>query len=192
MKQFVLATTNPDKVVEVRAGLADLSGWNFMVQPSNIPEAEETGSTFLENAILKAVHASHYVDDLVLGDDSGLCVDALDGRPGIYSARYDKDRLARIERLLRELKDVPDAARTARFVCVLALVRQGKVVWTGEGQSEGRITREPSGMNGFGYDPVFWVPEYGCTMADLPLETKNKVSHRGRALEKLREFLISQ
>jgi XTP/dITP diphosphohydrolase len=192
MRRIILATRNQHKVVEVQGGLAGLTGWQVVAQPDSIPEIEETGSTFVENAILKALHTSGFCNDLVLADDSGLCVDALGGRPGVFSARYAATDGERIQRILSELTSVPDERRTAAFVCALALTQRGKVIWTGEGRVDGRITQSPAGMNGFGYDPIFWIPEFSRTMAELTFEEKNRTSHRGRALAELQHFLRSQ
>jgi XTP/dITP diphosphohydrolase len=185
VNRLVIASTNPHKIYEVRAALADLKGWEIVAQSSDIIPAEETGATLMENAVLKAVHTSRFVDDLVLADDSGLCVDVLDGRPGVFSHRYADTDLSRIQRVLTELQSVPDKDRGAAFVCALALARKGKVEWTDEGRVDGFINREPKGSNGFGYDPIFLVSEYDRTMAELSIEEKNKTSHRGRALRKL-------
>ena len=170
--------------------LAVLQGWETSEQPHAVPEIEETGATFLDNAILKAVHSSRFVDDVVLADDSGLCIDALNGRPGVFSNRYAADDRARIHRVLSEMESVPDADRGAAFVCALALAGHGEVIWTGEGRVEGVINREPRGTNGFGYDPIFYLPELGRTMAELTAEEKNRISHRGRALEELMRHFV--
>ena len=191
MKHFILATKNPNKVIEIQSALSSLTDWNFELQPENVPDVAETGSTFVENAVVKAVHASHYVDALTLGDDSGLCVDALNGRPGIYSARYAENVEARIRKLLGEMSGVPDPRRTASFACALALARRGEVIWTTEARVNGFIVHEPAGHNGFGYDPVFWMPDFNCTMAELPSKKKDEVSARGRALQQLAVFLNS-
>ena len=192
MKRLIVATTNLHKVVEFQSALAVLKGWEIVVQPQTIPSVEETGTTFLENAVLKATHTSGCVDELVVADDSGLCIDALDGRPGVFSNRYAATDRERIQRVLNELDTVPESRRTASFVCALALARKGQVLWTGEGQVEGVIGQKPSGTNGFGYDPIFFVSELGKTMAELTAEEKNRISHRGRALELLvRHFVAS-
>ena len=157
-------------------------------------DAEETGATFVENALLKARHAARMTGRAALGDDSGLCVDALDGAPGLCSARYagvhgDADR--NIARLLRELRDVPDARRTARFYCVLVLLRfeDDPQPLIAEGEWRGRILRSPRGDRGFGYDPVFFDPENDCSAAELDPVVKNAISHRGRALAALKQRL---
>jgi len=156
-----------------------------------IADAEETGHTFIENALIKARHAAAATGLPALADDSGLCVDALGGAPGLYSARYagpGGDAARNIAKLLDALRDVPDAARTARFHCAVALLRSADdprpIV--AEGSWEGRILREPRGAMGFGYDPVFLDPENALTAAELDPAIKNAISHRGRALAALR------
>jgi len=191
--KLVLASSNQGKLVELRDLLGD--GFELHAQSEfGVGDAEETGLSFVENAILKARHASRTTGLPALGDDSGLCVDALHGAPGLYSARYAGEHgnsEANIDKLLRELDGVDDARRGARFACVLALVRDADdprpVI--AEGAWEGRILRERRGGNGFGYDPVFFSPAHGCSAAELPAEVKNRDSHRGKALAMLRERL---
>jgi len=190
MNKLVLATGNLGKVKE----LSDmLSALNIEVVPQsefNVSEVAETGTTFVENAIIKARHAAKITGLPVIADDSGLEVDALNGAPGIYSARFagvdasDKDNLLK---LLSELKDVPEEKRTARFWCVLVLMRHADdpTPLICQGFWEGKITTEASGENGFGYDPVFYVPEKQTTSAQLDKITKNTLSHRGKALKQL-------
>ena len=203
--RLVLASSNAGKLAELRELLGD--GFDLQVQSGlGVADAEETGLSFIENAILKARHASRATGIPALGDDSGLCVDALRGAPGLHSARYaaasldhapgrGEDRrerdAANVERLLRELADVDDPARSARFVCVLALVRHADdpIPLIAEGAWAGRILREPRGGGGFGYDPVFFSPAHGCSAAELPAAVKNRDSHRGIALASLRERL---
>ena len=191
MKRLVVATRNLNKVREVRSVLAPLQDWELREQPDTVPEIEETGATFTDNAILKAVHTSRFVDDFVLADDSGLCVDALDGRPGVFSNRYAAGDSERIQRVLREMESIPDPQRGAAFVCALALARHGEVVWSGEGRVEGSINRQPRGTNGFGYDLIFHIPELARTMAELTAEQKNEISHRDRALRELCKMLVT-
>ena len=192
--QLVLASGNAGKLAELRELL---DGGRYVLRAQSefdLADAEESGLTFVENALLKARHAARATGLPALGDDSGLCVDALGGAPGLYSARYagnHGDSAANIARLLRELEDVPDAARTARFHCVLALLRSHDdprpiIV---EGSWEGRILRAPRGDNGFGYDPVFLDPENAMSAAELDPAIKNAISHRGRALAMLRQRL---
>ena len=188
--KLVLASGNAGKLAELR----DLLGDRFALHAQSefgIADAAETGLSFIENAILKARHAAAVTGLPALGDDSGLCVDALGGAPGLYSARYagrHGDSEANIDRLLAQLDHVEEAARTARFVCVLAVLRHAKdpQPLVAEGVWEGRILRARKGEGGFGYDPVFFSPAHGCSAAQLPAATKNRDSHRGIALATLR------
>jgi len=189
--RIVLASNNPGKAREFAAALAEL---NVDIMPQSlfgVPEVEETGLTFIENALLKARNAALHTGWPALADDSGLVVDALAGRPGIHSARYagpDADDHANIAKLLVELRGVPAERRTARFVCVLALLRHpaDPTPLICQASWEGVIVTEPRGANGFGYDPVFFVPGEQQTAAELDLATKNRLSHRGQALAHLR------
>ncbi|HEY4690609.1 MAG TPA: RdgB/HAM1 family non-canonical purine NTP pyrophosphatase [Anaerolineae bacterium] len=191
--RLLVATTNPGKIGEYQALLDGLNLQVVGLRQVEIDfDVEETGASFEENAPIKARAYADASGLLTLADDSGLCVDALDGAPGIYSARYGPTEHARIERLLGELQGVPDERRTARFGCVVALAEPGAAIWTFEGVCEGRIAWQPSGTNGFGYDPVFLFPEYGQTMAELPAAVKNQVSHRARAMTKAREWLLAR
>jgi XTP/dITP diphosphohydrolase len=157
-----------------------------------IPEVVEDGETFEENALKKARVMAYSTGIVTLADDSGLCVDALDGRPGVHSARYAGDNASDEEKYLRvleEMEGVPDSGRSARFVCALALVAPDGDEKLFRGVCEGRITREPRGSSGFGYDPIFYFEEAGCTFAEMDRESKNRVSHRGRALRQFADFL---
>ncbi|GAA5006239.1 RdgB/HAM1 family non-canonical purine NTP pyrophosphatase [Pseudoluteimonas lycopersici] len=191
--KLVLASSNTGKLAELR----DLLGEGFELHAQSefgVEDAEETGLSFVENAILKARHASRATSLPALGDDSGLCVDALHGAPGLYSARYAGEHgnsEANIDKLLRELDGVADDERTARFACMLALVRDANdpQPLIAEGLWEGRILRERRGGNGFGYDPVFFSPQHGCSAAELPADVKNRDSHRGKALVALKSRL---
>ena len=191
--KLVLASSNAGKLAELRDLLGD--GFDLHVQSEfGVADAEETGLSFIENAILKARHAARATGLPALGDDSGLCVDALHGAPGLYSARYSGthgNSEANIDKLLHELDGTDDAARDARFVCVLALVRDADdpQPLIAEGVWPGRILRERRGSGGFGYDPVFFSPTHACSAAELPSEVKNRDSHRGLALAKLRNLL---
>jgi len=186
MPVLVVATGNAGKLAECAAFLTP-AGFEVL-DLSAIPEAapvEETGSTFEENARLKAEDYSLHTPHLVLADDSGLEVDALGGAPGVHSARYGGPELSDPERctlLLSELSGVPDAERTARFRCVLAVARSGRTLATFDGVVEGIILRAPRGANGFGYDPIFFHPPSGRGFAELTRAEKQAVSHRGRAL----------
>ena len=190
MKDIVLASSNPGKVREINQVLADL---DVMVRPQgefNVIDAEETGLTFVENAILKARNAAHYTGLPAIADDSGLEVDALAGAPGIYSARYAgagaSDR-QNLEKLLHVLKEIPEEKRSARFQCLMVYMRHANdpTPLICQGSWEGRILTSARGSNGFGYDPVFYVPTHDCASAELPAETKNLLSHRGQALRQL-------
>jgi len=194
--KIVLATGNPGKVREINQLLAG-SGIDIVSQADfDTPEAEETGLTFVENAILKARGAAEHAGLPAIADDSGLEVDALNGAPGIYSARYagvGAGDEANLQKLLQAMKDVPEDQRRARFQCVMVYMRHAldptPVIC--QGTWEGRITFEPSGDNGFGYDPVFFVPDCRCTSAELSAEEKNRRSHRGQALNQLVNILKS-
>lgn len=191
--QLVLASSNQGKLVELRELLGD--GFTLHAQSGfGIADAEETGLSFVENALIKARHAARASGLRALADDSGLCVDALGGAPGLHSARYaggHGDSAANIDRLLRELDAVPDAARTARFVCVLALLRRpdDPLPLIAQGVWEGRILHQRTGAGGFGYDPVFFSPAHGCSAAELAAAIKRRDSHRGLALAQLRRHL---
>ena len=194
MNTLVLASGNAGKLAEFNELLADV-GFEVRGQSEfGVDDAEETGLTFIENAILKARHASQSTGLPALADDSGLVVDALGGAPGLYSARYagvQGDHAANIDKLLHELRDVPDDARSARFVCVLALLRHADdpQPLIAQGTWEGRILHARQGVGGFGYDPVFFSPTDHLSAAELPSEVKNQVSHRGRAMAMLRAML---
>ena len=188
--RIVLASNNPGKLREFSALLTDL---HYEILPQahfGIPEADETGLTFVENAIIKARNAAKYSELPALADDSGLEVDALGGAPGIYSARYagpgSNDR-RNLEKLLADLTGVADPQRTARFQCVLVFLRHAldPTPLICHGTWEGRILQQARGSSGFGYDPVFYVPTHGCSAAELPPEVKNALSHRGQALRQL-------
>lgn len=194
--KLVLASGNAGKLAELRDLLGD-AGIDLHAQSEfGVGDADETGLTFVENAILKARHAARATGLPALGDDSGLCVDALDGAPGLYSARYagtHGDAGANIVKLLGTLRDVPEQCRTARFVCVLALLRHADdpQPLIAEGVWEGRILFAPRGDGGFGYDPVFFDPERNMGAAELDAALKNRISHRGRALALLRDTLLA-
>jgi XTP/dITP diphosphohydrolase len=192
--KWVLASSNPGKLAELNALLGD-QGCTLVAQASlGIDDVPETGLTFIENALIKARHAAQASGLPALADDSGLCVDALGGAPGLYSARYAgpaADAQANIDKLLGALQGVPDEARTAHFHAVLVLLRaaddpQPLVV---EGRWHGRVLRARRGEGGFGYDPVFLDPESGLSAAELDPATKNRVSHRGQALAELKARL---
>lgn len=194
MRTILLATSNPGKLREIQSAMAGLGvRWVTLKDlPAPIAPAEETGDTFAANAIEKAVYYSKASGLWTLADDSGLCVDALDGAPGVISARYagaDQDDAANNARLLRELANVADDKRSGRFKCALALVDGDRVLAESGGAVEGMMLRVPRGANGFGYDPLFFIPSMGCTTAELTQEQKNAISHRGQAVRALRPML---
>ncbi|MBI2724038.1 MAG: RdgB/HAM1 family non-canonical purine NTP pyrophosphatase [Chloroflexi bacterium] len=192
-RTLVIATNNAGKVRELQPLLADAGFALTTPRELGIPfDPEETGATFAENATIKAVEAARSTGFLALADDSGLEIDALGLRPGIFSARYaGKDRTdpdiseeEQVRLILQEMEPVPEGERTARFRCVIAIAAPDGAVRTTEGVFEGRITRAPRGTNGFGYDPIFEVPGRGLTSAELDPEEKNRISHRGQAARK--------
>jgi XTP/dITP diphosphohydrolase len=189
-RRIVLASSNPGKLREIGQMLAGI-GLEVVPQSDfDVPEAEETGLSFVENAILKARHAARHAGLPAIADDSGLEVDALHGAPGIYSARYAGSGASdeqNLKKLLADLAGVPEAERTARFQCLMVYLRHAHdpTPIICQGTWEGRILFEPRGANGFGYDPVFYVPTHGCSAAELPPEIKNALSHRGQALRAL-------
>jgi XTP/dITP diphosphohydrolase len=186
------ATTNPGKLREFQLALTD----SFVVEPlpglGTIPTCEETGVTFEDNAVQKALYYSKHCDGFLFVDDSGLEVDALAGAPGVYSARYagpDATGEANNRLLLDRMRGVSD--RSARFICVVALAESGRLIRTFRGEVEGQLTEEPRGANGFGYDPLFYYPPFGCTFGEAPLARKMEVSHRSRALHLMRDYLLT-
>ena len=189
-EKIVLASGNSGKLREIQAVLNQQRYQLIKQSEFNVPDVAETGTTFVENAIIKARHAAKHTDLPALADDSGIEVDALQGAPGVYSARYagthGKDD-ANNAKLLQELKEVEDAQRTARFQCVIVYMRhaQDPMPLICEGTWEGKILHELKGPNGFGYDPLFFVPTHGCSSAELEPAEKNKISHRAQALQKL-------
>jgi XTP/dITP diphosphohydrolase len=195
--RILIATKNPGKVREFREILAhDDAEWDDLSAHKDLMAPEETGQTFRANACLKATYYARLLKTYAVADDSGLQVDALDGRPGIHSARWaelngaghgDADNNAL---LLKQLASIPDEKRTARFVCVLALADpEGRILLTARDSVEGRIIHQSRGRNGFGYDPLFWIDELGKTAAELPSDQKHRVSHRGKALRRLRRLM---
>jgi len=209
--KIVLASRNKRKLAELSAILGDLD-IDIIPLPDDAPEPEENGETFEENAVIKARSAMEFTGLPALADDSGICVDALNGAPGVFSARYGSpeyfgyakthglqpdmkplppqagDR-ERVLRLLGEMSQVPDDKRQARFVCVIAYVEPGDGIVTVRGECEGLITHQMYGEGGFGYDPVFYSPRFGCTFAELEQDIKNSISHRAIALQKLKAAL---
>jgi XTP/dITP diphosphohydrolase len=187
MKNIVLASGNPGKVREINQML---EGLHLAVVPQSdfkVPDAEETGHSFVENALIKARNATRHTGLPAIADDSGLEVDYLNGAPGIYSARYAGKGASderNLKKLLDDLEGVPEAERSARFQCLMVYLRHefDPTPIICQGTWEGRLLFEPRGKNGFGYDPIFFVPTHDCSSAELPPEVKNKLSHRGQAL----------
>ena len=193
MKKIIFATGNADKMKEIREILADLDAEVLSMKEAGVQaDIVEDGKTFEENAVIKATAICRLTGEVVLADDSGLEIDYLNKEPGIYSARYmgeNTDYHVKNGNLIERLSGVPDEKRTARFVCAIAAAFPDGSVKTVRGTMEGRIGYEEKGENGFGYDPIFFLPEYGCTSAELSMEEKNKISHRGKALQAIKEEL---
>lgn len=195
MSSIVLASGNPGKIREIQAILQ-----NDKILPQsqfNVVEPNETGATFVENAIIKARNASLHCKLPAIADDSGLVVDALNGAPGVISARYagvGASDQANLDKLLLDMRDVPDTQRSARFICIMVYLRHAldPTPIIAQGVWEGRILHRAVGDNGFGYDPVFWLDDYQCSSAQLAPELKNALSHRGQALRILTERLAAR
>ena len=195
-KTLLLATRNQGKIREFKA-LLDSACWSVLSLEDfpEMPQVEEEGSTFLENALEKARIAALFTGNVALADDSGLEVDVLGGEPGVKSARWGGEGISDEDRnllLLKRLERVPMEKRRARFKCVIAMVTPDSREYTVEGTCEGYIAVEPAGENGFGYDPVFFVPSHNRTMAQLSPEEKNRISHRAKALDKMKEVLLER
>lgn len=193
-RKIIFATGNENKMKEIRMILADLGMPILSMKEAGISvDVVEDGTTFEENALIKATEIAKEVDNcIVLADDSGLEIDYLNGEPGIYSARYAGENTSydiKNNLLLERLTGVPDEERTARFVCAIAAAFPDGTYEIVRGTIEGRIGYEIAGENGFGYDPIFYVPEYGCTTAEMDPEMKNKLSHRGNALRAMRAIM---
>ena len=188
--QIVLASSNAGKIAEFQLFFKKIPIEWIPQSELSIDDADETGKTFIENAILKARHAAAASGMPALADDSGLVVNALDGKPGVYSSRYAPTNEARIKKLLADMKNIPDDERTASYHSVLALVEyeNDPAPLICHGIWEGEITREARGSNGFGYDPIFYVPTHDCTAAELDTAEKNRISHRGQAMMQLLEI----
>ncbi|PID07245.1 MULTISPECIES: XTP/dITP diphosphatase [unclassified Sporosarcina] len=193
MNEVLIATNNKGKAKDFEVLFRPLGITVLTLQDNEESiDVEETGTTFVENAILKAETVANLLGKVVIADDSGLEVDVLNGEPGVYSARYagePSDDEANIDKLLAKLVEVPETARQARFRCVLAIAGPGIKTTTYSGSCEGIITDERQGTNGFGYDPIFYVPNKEKTMAELSAEEKSAISHRGAALAQLKEQL---
>lgn len=191
MRKLLVATKNKGKVKEFKRRFEtdELQVISLLDLDEDL-DVEETGTTFAENAVLKAETIMRMTNQIVIADDSGLVIDALDGEPGVYSARYagpEKDDEANINKVLSEMKSVPDEKRTASFQCLLAVAIPDKKTEVFSGSCDGRIAHERSGYEGFGYDPIFYLPSYQKTMAELTPEEKDAISHRGKALDRLQE-----
>jgi len=194
MKELILATSNPGKISEIQAILSTIKC--IPQHDLGVPDAEETGLSFIENAIVKARHASRLTNKPALADDSGLVVHALNGQPGIYSARFAGNHASSLENinlLLQKLKTTPAEQRQAYFYCAIAIVEHehDPIPFIATGKLVGSITGESIGDAGFGYDPVFYLEAYGCTAAQLPISVKNTISHRALALNKLHHYLLT-
>jgi XTP/dITP diphosphohydrolase len=193
MLTVYLASTNPGKLREFRHA-AEVRGMEVELLPGieNLPVCVEDGDTFEENACQKALYYSQWTDGMVFADDSGILVDALRSGPGVYSARYagpEADDEANNQKLLRELAGIPPPDRTAHYACVIALAQRGAILTVVEGRVDGLIQNEPEGTGGFGYDPYFFYPPLNRTFAELSMEEKFEVSHRGEAFRKLLDYL---
>lgn len=188
MIKIILATSNPHKLDEIQA-INTNSNICFDVIKGDFNPVED-GKDFYENAAIKAKEANKITNTYCLADDSGLCVDALEGRPGLHSARYATTQKEKIEKLLNELKGMPYEFRSAHFICSMVLVdANGKIIHNETGKVFGYIDDCAKGTNGFGFDPVFFLPDYDKTMAELPEDEKNKISHRAKALKPMLEWI---
>lgn len=196
MNKIIFATGNEGKMKEVRMILSDLGYEVLSMKEANIEvDIIEDGKTFEENAIIKATAIMKLTNAIVLADDSGLEVDYLDKAPGIYSARYMGEETpysVKNKHIIDQLKDVEGEQRSARFVCAIACAFPDGTVETTRATVEGQIGHEEKGNNGFGYDPIFYLPEYNCMSAELDLEQKNKISHRGKALRQMKQIILSK
>lgn len=192
-RKIVFATGNVGKVKEIQEIMADMGLQVLTMKEAGIElDIEENGSTYEENALIKARAVAEHTDAIVMADDSGLEVDYINGEPGIYSARYMGEETSytiKNNNLIERLQGVPDEKRTARFICAIAVVMPSGEEFTKRGVVEGRIGYEERGTNGFGYDPIFYIPEFCKTTAELNAEEKNKVSHRGKALDLVKKEL---
>lgn len=191
MLKIALGTSNPHKLEEINDMLHEMhpDSIEFVLVEGNF-DPVENGTTFEENSYIKAAEAAKIMGIPALADDTGLCVDALNGRPGLYSARYAPDQKSKIAKLLNEMKDVPEKQRSAHFVCTMTLVApDGTKLHCQIGRIDGYIDTKPSGEHGFGYDPLFFIPELNKTMADMTMKEKNTLSHRARALKPMVEWI---
>ena len=196
LRKILIATNNRGKLREIKADLAQMPAeFICLTDLPPLTEAEEIHDSFRENADLKALYYSNLTNLWTLADDSGLEVDALGGAPGVLSARYDGpdcNDAGNNAKLLSELAEIPEEKRTARFRCCLSLAADGNIVARSEGVIEGRIAFSEQGDNGFGYDPLFYVPQHGCTTAQMAPEQKNAVSHRGQAIRAMKQIMLTK
>lgn len=194
MTRIIFATANEGKMKEVREILKDLDVELLSLKDAGLnPTIDENGQSFEENAVIKAKYVMEMTNEIVLADDSGLEVDYLDKAPGVYSARFlgeDTSYTIKNQYIIDQLARAKEEERSARFVCVIACALPNGNILTTRGTIEGYIAKQISGENGFGYDPIFYVPEYQCTTAEMPPELKNEVSHRGKALRAMKEELV--
>lgn len=193
--RIIFATGNENKMKEIREIMADLDYEVLSMREAGVEtQVEENGATFEENALLKArAIAQKAKDDIVLADDSGLEIDFLNKEPGVHSSRFmgvDTPYTVKNQHILELLKEVEDEKRSARFVCAIAVIMPNTEERVVRATIEGRIAKESAGQEGFGYDPIFYVPEFGCTTAELSMEQKNKISHRGKALELAKKIIV--
>jgi XTP/dITP diphosphohydrolase len=193
MKKIIFATSNEGKMKEIREILKDLDTPLLSLKDAGLnPDIDENGTSFEENAVIKAKQVMEMTGEIVLADDSGIEIDYLDKAPGVYSARFlgeDTPYSIKNQYIIDQLAQAEDGDRSARFVCVIACALPDGKIMTCRGTIEGFIAKEISGENGFGYDPIFYVPEYGCTTAQMLPEQKNEISHRGKALKAMKEKL---
>ncbi|MGN0353391.1 MAG: XTP/dITP diphosphatase [Roseburia sp.] len=195
MERIIFATGNAGKMREIKEIMGDMGVEILSMKEAGITaDIVEDGTTFVENAVIKATEIAKQTKDIVLADDSGLEIDYLNKEPGVYSARYlgeDTSYEIKNQALLDRLKGVPKEKRTARFVCAIAAALPDGKVLTTQATIEGYIGEAPAGKNGFGYDPIFYVDEYGCSTAELSEEQKNEISHRGKALREMKKMLLN-
>ena len=195
-KKIIFATGNEGKIKEIKMIFEDTQWEVLSMKDVGIQvDVEENGNSFEENAIIKAKAIAKYCKEIVLADDSGLVVDALNGEPGIYSARYmgeDTSYVIKNENILDRMKDFKGEKRSARFICAVAAAFPDGQVITTQGVMEGELAQCSSGENGFGYDPIFYLPQYQSTSAELDSKTKNQISHRGKALEEMKKILVNR
>lgn len=198
LTELVIATHNDKKLGEMRKILAEICPWLTLLSFADfedVPEPDETGETYKDNAIIKATSGANFTQKVCLADDAGLEIDALPDILGVMSKRFAGEKTSfdeKMDIILQQMQDIPDFQRSARFNCWIALAAPNGETMTLQGTCEGQIAHEKSGSGGFGYDPIFWLPARDCTMADLTSEEKHQISHRGKVLRKLAQFLSQQ